>query len=49
MKMMNITAILMFGVAMISVASSYQSHDFNSMVFYLTNRHPNDYSSYGCW
>lgn len=47
--MVNFIVIMMFGVAMISVVSSYQSHDFDSMVFYLTNRHPNDYNSYGCW
>ncbi len=46
--MMHSITILIFVAAMASIASSYQSPDFNSMVFYLTNRHPNDYSSYGC-
>jgi hypothetical protein len=46
--MMHSTTILIFVASLVSIASSYQSQDFDSMVFYLTNRHPNDYSSYGC-
>jgi len=47
--MVHLTTILMFVIAIASVVTSYQSRDFDSMVFYITNRHPSDYSSYGCW
>jgi hypothetical protein len=45
--MMYFTAILVFAAA--SVASTELSTQFGSMVFHLTNRHPNDYNHYGCW
>jgi hypothetical protein len=45
--MMYVTTILV--LAAVSVASSELPTQFGSMVFHLTNRHPNDYSSYGCW
>jgi hypothetical protein len=47
--MVHFAAILMCAVAIASVASAYQSREFDSMVFYMTNRHPNDYNSYRCW
>jgi hypothetical protein len=48
MNMVCFTAVLLIGTIAF-VKSSVVSTQFGSMVFYLTNRHPNDYDNYGCW
>lgn len=46
---MTSSTIVLFLLCLACSVHAELSKDFKSMIFYLTDRHPNDYDPYGCW